>query len=44
MPHSFCINDSTSNNTDKNYALHFRNFMDAYFETEANEILKPTDL
>lgn len=44
MPHSFCINDSSSNNTDKNYALHFRNFMDAYFETEANEILKPTDL
>lgn len=44
MPHSFCINDSSSNNTDKNYALHFRNFMDAYFETEANEISKPTDL
>ena len=35
MPHSFCINDSSSNNADKNYALHFRNFMDTYFETEA---------
>ena len=35
MPHSFCINDSSSNNADKNYALHFRNFMDTYFEIEA---------
>lgn len=34
MPHSFCINDSSSQNTDKNYAEHFRNFMDSYFETE----------
>lgn len=31
-PHSFCINDSSSSNTDKDYALNFRNFMDAYFE------------
>ncbi|WP_118836984.1 stealth family protein [Neisseria meningitidis] len=34
VPHSFCINDSSSNNADKNYALHFRNFMDTYFEIE----------
>ena len=35
MPHSFCINDPNSNNAEKNYALHFRNFMDTYFEIEA---------
>lgn len=31
MPHSFCINDSSSQNADPDYAVHFQNFMDQYY-------------
>lgn len=31
-PHSFCINDSSSQNADAAYALNFQKFMKSYFE------------
>lgn len=36
MPHSFCINDSSSQNADDHYASYFKVFMDDYFEINSN--------
>lgn len=36
MPHSFCINDSSSQNADANYAARFQNFMETYFEVSTD--------